>query len=72
MDEKMKRVLQDILENLTDAQKEKAKACKSNDELMDLLGEWDIELPDDVMENISGGCDWHKLARRALEQGEVL
>ena len=75
MDENMKEALKGIYENLTDEQKEKAKACKSADELMALLGEWGVELPDDLVENVAGGCgsiDWRKLAEQALEIGEVL
>ena len=55
MDEKMKETMKDIYENLTDEQKEKAKACKSVDELMKLAGEWGIELPDDIVDMVSGG-----------------
>ena len=55
MDEKMKEVMKGIYENLTDEQKEKAKACKTSDELMKLLGEWDIELPDDLTSIVTGG-----------------
>ena len=55
MDEKMKEALKGIYENLTDEQKEKIKACKSPDEMMELAGKWGIELPDEVVEGISGG-----------------
>ena len=58
MDEKMKEAMKDIYENLTDEQKEKAKACKNSDELMKLAGEWGIELPDEVLGAIAGGVTW--------------
>ena len=57
MDEKMKEVMKGIYDNLTDEQKEKAKACKTMDELMTLAGEWGIELPDEALDAVSGGCD---------------
>ena len=56
MDEKMKEVIKGIYENLTDEQKEKAKQCKTMDELMTLAGEWGIELPDEALDAVSGGC----------------
>ena len=55
MDENLKKTLKGIYENLTDSQKKKAKDCKDMDELMKLLGEWDIELPDDLAAIVSGG-----------------
>ena len=55
MDEKMKEKLKGIYENLTDEQKEKAKACKNKDELMKLAGEWGVELPDEVVDAVAGG-----------------
>ena len=55
MDEKMKEALKGIYENLTDEQKEKAKACKTMDELVALAGEWGIELPDEVVDAVAGG-----------------
>ena len=56
MDEKMKDALNSIYEHLTDEQKEKAKACRSMDELMKLAGEWGVELPDELLGAVSGGC----------------
>lgn len=53
----MKEILKGIYENLTDEQKAKAKACKNMDELMKLAGEWGIELPDDMLDAVAGGCD---------------
>ena len=55
MDEKMKEKLKGIYENLSDELKEKAKACKSMDEIMELAGQEDIELPDEVLGAVSGG-----------------
>ena len=55
MDEKMKEVLKGIYENLTDEQKKKADACKTNDDIMNLVDEWGIELPDELANKIAGG-----------------
>lgn len=35
---------------------EKLKACKTADEVTALMSEYDIELDDDMMEAVSGGC----------------
>ena len=63
MDENMKEALKGIYENLTDEQKEKAKACKSADELMALLGEWGVELPDELLDGVAGGSIAETLLR---------
>ena len=55
MDEKMKETLKNIYGNLTEEQKEKAKQCKTMDELMALAGEWGIELPDEMLDTVAGG-----------------
>ena len=61
----MKEVLKGVFENLTDEQKEKAKACKDMDEFMKLAGEWGIELPDEVADAVAGGgffdIEWDKI-----------
>ena len=45
-------------EDLTPEQKEKARACKSADELIALANSEGIELTDDQVEAISGGA-WY-------------
>ena len=66
MDNKMKEIMDSVYENLTDEQKEKAKQCKTMDELMALAGEWGIELPDEAMDAVAGGgcncneCRFHE------------
>ena len=55
MDEKLKEALEGIYENLTHEQKEKAKACKTMEEMIALSGEWGIELPDEVVDAVAGG-----------------
>lgn len=36
---------------------EKLKACETAEEVTKLMSEYDIELDDDMMETVSGGCD---------------
>ena len=56
MDKEMKELMDRIYGTLTDEQKAKAKACKTMDELMALAGEWGIELPDEALDHVNGGC----------------
>ena len=53
--EKLNEILAGLWDSLTDEQKEKAKACKNLDELMKLAGEEKIELPDEMLDAVSGG-----------------
>ena len=52
---KIAEVLKGIYDSLTDEQKEKAKKCKTMDELLKLAGEEGIELPDEVLDAAAGG-----------------
>ena len=56
MDKKTKGIIDGIYETLTDEQKEKAKQCKTMDELMAFAGKEGLELPDEALEHVSGGC----------------
>ena len=60
MDEKMKETLKAIVEKLNDEQKEKAKNCKTVKEFLEFAGNEGIELPDDLLNAVSGGIliDW--------------
>ncbi len=51
----MKEAIKDVYEKLNDEQKKKVDECKSADDLMNLFSEWDIELPDDLVEAVGGG-----------------
>ena len=55
MNVKMKEELKSIWENLTDEQKEKWKACKSEEEFMAFISEEGINLPEDMMKLSSDG-----------------
>ena len=55
IDPKLNEALKGIWDSLTDEQKEKAKDCKSMDELMKLAGKENVELPDEAPDMISDG-----------------
>ena len=55
MNEKLNETLKGIYDSLTEEQKEKAKACKTMKELSAFATEENIELPDELLEAVSGG-----------------
>ena len=55
MNEKLNAALKGIYDSLTDEQKEKAKNCKTMDELTALAAKEGVELPDEVLETVAGG-----------------
>ncbi|MBR4442399.1 MAG: hypothetical protein IKS52_03925 [Clostridia bacterium] len=55
VDPKLQEVLKDIFDSLTDEQKEKAKQCRTMDELMELAGKEGIELPEEILDAVAGG-----------------
>lgn len=65
--EKTVELLKGIWENLTDEQKEKAKACKTADELIKLAGEEGIELPDEALETVAGGYLFQEHGSKGIE-----
>ena len=54
--EKLSEMLKTVWDSLTDEQKEKAKECKTADELLKFAGEEGIELPDEVLDAVAGGA----------------
>lgn len=50
-------------ENLSPEQQEKAKACKSMEELATLAEEEGFELPDEMLEGVAGGIDLSECRR---------
>ncbi len=48
--------MEEYLKNLTPELQEKARACKTKDELIQLLAEEGIEIPMDALESVAGGC----------------
>ena len=59
----MEKALGEFFNKLNDEQKEKAKECKTLDELMAFAGKEGIELPDEMLDNVAGGfqVEWHKV-----------
>ncbi|MBE7008748.1 MAG: hypothetical protein E7422_06390 [Ruminococcaceae bacterium] len=55
IDPKLAEALKGIWDSLTDEQKEKAKACKTMDELTALAGKEGVELPDELLDAVAGG-----------------
>ena len=54
-DGKLEEALRGVYGSLTDEQKAKAKACKSSEEVIQLAADEGIELPDEVLDAVSGG-----------------
>ena len=48
--------IENMFSNLTEEQMEKAKACKTPQEFLELAGAEGIELTDEQMEALSGGA----------------
>ncbi len=63
---KFDELLAGVLGTLTDEQKEQAKACESVDQLMKLLGELGVELPDELMDEVGGGFNLDSLFHRPM------
>ena len=72
MDEKkLQEALKGIWNSLNDEQKEKAKACKTMDELTTLAGREGMELPDEALDMVSGGCDEGDESDRNKEERKI-
>ena len=56
MDEMLEKTLRNISESLSDEQKAAAKACKTPEELLAFAGKEGIELSDEVLDQVTGGC----------------
>ena len=48
--------LQEYIKDLTPEQKEKALKCKTKEELNEFIANNDLELPEEALELVSGGC----------------
>ena len=61
IDSKLNAALKGIYDSLTDEQKEKAKQCKTMDELTAFAAREGVELPNEVLDAVAGGgpmlCD---------------
>lgn len=60
------------LNNLSNDQKVKLRACKSEDELRDLAEEHGTELSDDQLEAVSGGSFCHSYCERVAHVDDII
>ena len=51
-----KELLEKSISGLSPELQEKARACQSMNELLELIAENDVELSDDALEAVAGGC----------------
>lgn len=58
----LNEALKGMWDSLTDEQREKAKACKTMDELTLLAGGMGVELPDELLDAVAGGS--HPLKKK--------
>ena len=56
---------------LTKELKEKVEKAKTKEEAKKILEEAGMALDDEEVEQVAGGIDWEKLARRVIQDGEV-
>ena len=63
--------IEEYIKDLTPEQQEKAKACKTKDELMKLAAEEDVEIPMEALKNVAGGCDTVEYFCRSCGSTEV-
>lgn len=61
-----------IFDSLPDKQKEKAKQCKTVDELIKFADKEGIEIPDGVLDKVSGGYPFFRdLDKKTPERGPL-
>ena len=48
--------LEEYIKDFSPELQEKARQCKTKDELMQLAAENDLEIPEDALEAVAGGC----------------
>ena len=48
--------LEEYIKDLSPELQEKARACKTKDELMQLAAENGLEIPEEALEGVAGGC----------------
>ena len=48
--------MENYIKDLSPELQEKARACRSNSELLELAAENDLEIPMDALEGVAGGC----------------
>ena len=63
----MNERINELLSGLSPELREKAGSIKTQEELMEFLSDNDIELPEDALEAVSGGC----YAKKEYEDGTI-
>ena len=63
----LNEILGRVIASLTEEQKEKAKACETADQLIALLGDLGVELPDELLEDVGGGLNLESAFNRPLK-----
>ena len=66
--------LEEYIKDLSPELQEKARACKTKDELLELAADEDMEIPEDALEMVAGGnCGGHECnAERVLETYRIV
>ena len=54
---KLGEILERVVASLTEEQKQKALACETVDQLVALLGDLGVELPDELLDDVGGGLE---------------
>ncbi|MBO6140604.1 MAG: hypothetical protein J6O40_02325 [Ruminococcus sp.] len=52
----MNKELEKLLSELSPELQQKARECKTQEELSEFFADNDIELPEDILDNVAGGC----------------
>ena len=61
--------LEEYIKDLSPELQEKARACKTKEELLQLAADEDLEIPMDALEGVAGGCGGHECnADRVIER----
>ena len=63
----MNENIEKYIEGLSPELQEKARACKTTEELNDFVADNDLEIPEDALEMVSGGCGNVKEAKPILK-----
>ncbi len=62
----------DYIKDLSPELQDKARACRNMDELMDLAGEEGVELSDEALSKVAGGCGSSSTCNHSGQEGHVM
>ena len=63
--------LEEYIKDLSPELQEKARACKTKNELLELAADEDMEIPDDALEMVAGGYIIHRETVSCPKCGQV-